>query len=51
MANAVKAEPKKPYERPMLIVHGTVRDLTRKTGLAGHTDSSGTFGKHKTGLG
>jgi hypothetical protein len=51
MANAVKTEPKRPYERPVLIVHGTVRDLTQKTGLAGHVDSVGTIGKHKTGLG
>jgi hypothetical protein len=50
MANAVKAEPKKPYVRPALTVHGTVRDLTRATGKGGRKDG-GKFGNKYTSMG
>ena len=50
MAKPEEAEPKKPYLTPVLIVHGTVRDLTHKTGFAGNVDSPGTIGKHRTGM-
>ena len=29
---------KKPYNPPILIVHGTVKDLTQRTGTVGHRD-------------
>ena len=32
---------KKPYSPPHLIVHGTVRELTKKVGVIGGPDSGG----------
>jgi hypothetical protein len=39
MAEVPKDEPKKPYSTPVLTVHGTVRELTRKVGVNGHPDN------------
>jgi len=39
MAKAVKREPKKPYEKPMLTVYGTVREMTHNRGTIGKYDS------------
>jgi len=45
MVKPVKPEePRKPYETPVLTVHGTVRDLTQSKGSHGNTD--GGFGTH-----
>jgi hypothetical protein len=38
MGKPVKREPKKPYSKPTLTVYGTVRELTRSVGTAGHRD-------------
>ena len=46
MAKAVKAEPKKPYVAPVLTVHGTVRELTRHTGINGNFDGAKIGTKH-----
>lgn len=38
MANPVKREPKKPYEKPTLTVYGTVRDITQSVATSGMSD-------------
>jgi len=38
MAEPVKREPKKPYEKPTLTVYGTVRELTERQGSNGRRD-------------
>jgi len=40
--------PKKPYKSPVLIVHGTVTDLTRNIGQHGTPDVGGARGRIKT---
>lgn len=40
--------PKKPYKPPVLIVHGTVTDLTRNVGSHGTFDVGGGRGRIKT---
>lgn len=40
--------PKKPYKPPVLIVHGTVTDLTRRIGTHGSFDVGGGRGRIKT---
>jgi len=42
--------PKKQYNPPILIVHGTVKDLTQKVGVHGTLDSGTAFGRTRTGL-
>ena len=49
MDNTVKQVDKKPYSPPHLIVHGTVRDLTKKVGPA-HTGDGGKLPKTRTGM-
>jgi hypothetical protein len=39
---------KKPYKSPVLIVHGTVKDLTRNIGTHGAFDVGGGRGRIKT---
>ena len=34
---------KKPYKSPILIVHGTVKDLTQKKGTVGQSDGGLRF--------
>jgi hypothetical protein len=41
MAEPVKREPKKPYEKPTLTVYGTVRELTERQGSNGRRDGGG----------
>ena len=43
-------EPKKPYSPPMVIVYGTVRDLTQKVGAHGKTDAGTRIGHKKTAI-
>lgn len=50
MAKPVKREPKKPYKKPSLTVYGTVRELTRKVGTAGHADGGHNPKKFATHL-
>jgi hypothetical protein len=50
MAKPVRGEPKKLYSKPMLIVFGTVRDLTQKVGPRGRGDAGTTLGKKHTHL-
>ncbi len=38
MAKPVKREPKKTYKKPLLTVYGTLRELTKKIGVAGQAD-------------
>ena len=45
----VVAATPKPYHRPVLERHGTVRELTRSSGMAGVDDGSGmSSGNSKT---
>lgn len=34
---------KKPYKAPVLVVHGTVKDLTRAIGIHGTADGGSRF--------
>lgn len=43
MAESIKREPRKPYVKPTLTVHGTVRELTQKQGSAGKIDHGNRF--------
>ena len=38
--NMVAKEPKKPYTPPLLLVYGTVRDLTQTQGRQGALDGA-----------
>jgi len=49
MDKPVKAEVKKPYEPPRLLVYGTIRDLTQKVGPTRNSDA-GRFPKNRTAL-
>jgi hypothetical protein len=42
-------ETKKPYSTPVLIIYGTVQELTQTTGLRA-TKDGGKFPHHKTHL-
>jgi hypothetical protein len=44
-----KGGKKKPYSPPVLTVHGTVRELTKKTALARHADA-GRFPRIRTSV-
>lgn len=48
MGKPAKQEPKKPYSPPQLTVHGTVRDLTQKTGAFGKLDGGTRSGAFRT---
>jgi len=50
MAEPVKREPKKPYEKPTLTVYGTVNDLTRKVGPHGTKDGGVITGRKHSHL-
>ena len=50
MAESVKREPKKTYEKPRLIVYGTVHDLTKKVGTKGTKDGGIVLGKKHSHL-
>jgi hypothetical protein len=39
MLKPVKRDNKKPYLSPVIIVYGTVQQLTQKTGLGGKIDN------------
>jgi hypothetical protein len=41
MTKPVKLEPKKPYVKPELTVHGTVREITEARGSRGKKDKVG----------
>ena len=41
-------EPKKPYSPPLLLVYGTVRDLTQAQGRNGSRDRGGTGQRMRT---
>lgn len=41
-------EPKKPYSAPLLLVYGTVRDLTQAQGRNGNLDRGGRGQNIKT---
>lgn len=41
---------KKPYKSPVLIVHGTVKDLTKQIGIHGSPDGGTRFGRTNTRL-
>jgi len=47
MAKPVKRVPKKPYKKPSLTVHGTIRELTQTRGAHG-TNDHGIPPHHKT---
>ena len=38
MGKPVKREPKKPYSKPLLTVHGTVWELAQLIAKTGHRD-------------
>lgn len=50
MAESVKREPKKPYEKPVLTVHGTVQDMTKSVGPHGTKDGGVQLGHKRTHL-
>jgi hypothetical protein len=50
MVKPVKRVAKKPYIRPTLTVHGTVRELTLKVGTRGKTDGGTTLGRKHSHL-
>jgi hypothetical protein len=49
MDKPVKPETKKPYTKPTLTAYGTVRELTRTTGIHGTRDG-GAPGSNRTGI-
>lgn len=48
MDDALKLEPKKQYEPPVLKVYGTVRDLTKAVFFAHHHDGLNPPGAYGT---
>jgi hypothetical protein len=50
MAKPVRRKPRKTYSKPTLIVYGTVRDLTQKTGTKGKLDGGTTLGRRHSHL-
>lgn len=50
MSKPIKEGPKKPYVTPVLIVHGTVRELTQSNQAGGKLDSVAVGFKHKTAI-
>lgn len=51
MAKPVKSdkdEPKKPYSPPLLLIYGTVQELTKKVGNHGSRDRLGGISNNKT---
>jgi hypothetical protein len=49
MVKPVERDPKKPYQSPVLTVHGTVQQLTQHTGITKNNDG-GRFPRNKTHL-
>jgi hypothetical protein len=49
MVKPVSRDPKKPYQSPVLTVHGTVQKLTQHTGVTKNKDG-GRFPRSKTHL-
>jgi hypothetical protein len=50
MAESNKQKPKKPYQKPTLIIYGTVRDITQSIGNMGAMDGGVLLGKRKSHL-
>jgi hypothetical protein len=49
MVKPVERDPRKPYQSPVLTVHGTVQQLTQHTGITKNKDG-GRFPRSKTHL-
>lgn len=50
MRKPVKRQPKKPYCAPVLIVHGTVREVTQAVGPRKKRDGGNRRGRRRTSL-
>jgi len=48
MQNLSPDSPKKQYNPPILIVHGTVKDVTQAVGVHGSFDTGGSHFRIKT---
>ncbi|MHB8753383.1 MAG: lasso RiPP family leader peptide-containing protein [Candidatus Acidiferrales bacterium] len=48
MQNPTSESPKKVYRAPVLVIHGTVKDLTQTLGPHGTSDNGIRFGRNKT---
>lgn len=50
MRKPLKRQPKKPYFVPVLLVHGTVREVTQTVGPRKKRDGGNKSGKRHTAL-